>query len=130
MARANLNKSVWLVTNTTTASKYIPMRTRISYNVSTFQIFVLNSTLIFQCVRSPVNKLKIVFCFQNCSDLLWENFFLVNKKTFEIRGWRLKICKIFEITIYIEQFIQTVKDQNVFLTYSWRFLRFIRTIRI
>ena len=29
MARANLNKSVWLVTNTTTASKYIPNRTRI-----------------------------------------------------------------------------------------------------
>ena len=27
--RATLNKSVWLVTNTTTASKYIPKRTRI-----------------------------------------------------------------------------------------------------
>ena len=32
MARANLNKNVWLVTNTTTASKYIPRRTRISIN--------------------------------------------------------------------------------------------------
>ena len=32
MARANLNKSVWLVTNTTTASKYIPKRTRICIN--------------------------------------------------------------------------------------------------
>ena len=32
MARANQNKSVWLVTNTTTASKYIPRRTRISIN--------------------------------------------------------------------------------------------------
>ena len=32
MARANLNKSVWLVTNTTTASKYIPNRTRICVN--------------------------------------------------------------------------------------------------
>ena len=32
MARANLNKSVWLVTNTNTASKYIPRRTRISIN--------------------------------------------------------------------------------------------------
>ena len=30
MARANLNKSVWLVINTTTASKYTPRRTRIS----------------------------------------------------------------------------------------------------
>ena len=32
MARANLKKSVWLVTNTTTASKYIPKRTRICIN--------------------------------------------------------------------------------------------------
>ena len=32
MTRANLNKSVWLVTNTTTASKYIPKRTRIWIN--------------------------------------------------------------------------------------------------
>ena len=32
MARANLKKSVWLVTNTTAASKYIPRRTRISIN--------------------------------------------------------------------------------------------------
>merc|ERR1712051_19848 len=34
MARANLNKSVWLVTNTTAASKYIPRRTRISINLN------------------------------------------------------------------------------------------------
>ena len=32
MARANPNKSVWLVTNTTAASKYIPRRPRISIN--------------------------------------------------------------------------------------------------
>ena len=32
MPRANLNKSVWLVTNTTTASKFIPKRTRICLN--------------------------------------------------------------------------------------------------
>ena len=32
MARANLNKSEWLVTNTTTASKYIPKRPRICIN--------------------------------------------------------------------------------------------------
>ena len=38
MARANLNKSFWLVTNTTTASKYIPKRTRICINwYPTFQ---------------------------------------------------------------------------------------------
>ena len=32
MARANLNKSEWLVTNTTAASKYIPKRPRICIN--------------------------------------------------------------------------------------------------
>ena len=32
MATANLNKSVWLVTNTTAASKYISRRPRISIN--------------------------------------------------------------------------------------------------
>ena len=32
MARGNLYKSVWLVTNTTTTSKYMPKRTRICIN--------------------------------------------------------------------------------------------------
>ena len=32
MARANVNNSVWLVTNTPTASKYIPRRPKISIN--------------------------------------------------------------------------------------------------
>ena len=32
MATANFNKSVWLVANTTAASKYIPRRPRISIN--------------------------------------------------------------------------------------------------
>ena len=41
---------------------------------------------------------EMVFCYQNCSDLLWERFVLVIKKNFEIRGWRPRICKNFEIT--------------------------------
>ena len=36
-------------------------------------------------------SIEMVFRHQNCSYLLWE-------KTFEIRGWRPRICKIFEIT--------------------------------
>ena len=43
-------------------------------------------------------QLTMVFCYQNCSDLLWEKIVLVIEKTFEIRGWRPRICKIFEIT--------------------------------
>ena len=40
----------------------------------------------------------LVFCYQNCSDLLWEKIVLAIEKNFEIRGWRPRICKIFEIT--------------------------------
>ena len=42
---------------------------------------------------------KMVFCYRNCFDLLWEKIVLViEKKYFEIRSWRQKICKSFEIT--------------------------------
>ena len=41
---------------------------------------------------------KLVFCYRNCSDLLWEKIVLVIEKTFEIRGWRSRIFKYFEIT--------------------------------
>ena len=43
----------------------------------------------------------MVFCFQNCSDLLWEEIVLVIKKNFwnlRHRGWRPRIYKNFEIT--------------------------------
>ena len=72
-------------------------------------------------------KLEMVFCYQNCSDLLWEKkIVLVTEKTFW--NWRLKakICKNFEITWTIysnsercEQFLGT----ECFSTFSWRFLR-------
>ena len=64
--------------------------------------------------------------YRNCSDLLWKKMFKWSRKTFEIRGGRLRICKMFEITRTIysnsersEQFLK----QNAFLTCSWRFLR-------
>ena len=40
----------------------------------------------------------MVFCYQKGSYLLWEEIVLVMKKSFEIRGWGLRICKNFEIT--------------------------------
>ena len=62
----------------------------------------------------------MVFCYQNCSDLLWEKIVLVIEK-FEDEGWEFD--KKFEITrtIYsnserLEQFLVT------FLTCSWWFL--------
>ena len=58
-------------------------------------------------------KVERVFCYQNCSDLLWENIVLVIEN---------------KILRSLEHFTQTVKGQNNFwlqnalLTCSWRFL--------
>ena len=56
-----------------------------------------------------IEKIELVFCFQNCSDLLWEKF--------EILDWRLKICKILEIAriIYLNIF------RNRMLEVTWFF---------
>ena len=62
-------------------------------------VFLLN---ICQQKKSPWCHMDVVkpmvFCYQNCSDLLWEKIVLVIEKNFEIRGWRPRICKICEIT--------------------------------
>ena len=53
----------------------------------------------------------LVFCYQNCSDLLWEKIVLVIKKNlkFEAEGG------VFSKNLRsLEQFIQTVKGQNNF----------------
>ena len=65
----------------------------------------------------------MVFCYQNCSDLLWEKIVLVIEKNF--RSSRLKAeNKIFEITWTIysnsersEQFLVTECFFNLFLIY-------------
>ena len=83
-----------------------------------------------QCGASILLKIpcakSMLFCFQNWSDLLWEKIVLVTRKTFEIWGWRPRICKFFEMTRTThsnsERSDQFLK-QNAFLTYSWRFLR-------
>ena len=74
-----------------------------------FYLMVVVSLLFCQ------KNLKMVFCYQNCSDLLWEKIVLVIKKNF----WN---CKIFEITRTIysnsessEQFLVTECLFNLFL---------------
>ena len=73
-------------------------------------------------VQFEFKVLAMVFCYQNCSDLLWEKKVLVIEKNFEIRGWRPRIYKNFEITrtIYsnserLEQFLVTECFFNLFL---------------
>ena len=48
--------------------------------------------------QEKIKRNTMVFWYHNCSDLLWEKIILVIKKTFKNRGWRLRICKNFEIT--------------------------------
>ena len=71
-----------------------------------------------------VSKIVLTYC--------EKKMFLWSRKTFEIRGWRSRICKTFVITRTIfsnskrsEQFLK----QNAFLTCSWRFLRSNRLCR-
>ena len=64
---------------------------------------------------------EMVFCYQNCSE---KKLFYWSRKTFEIRGWRSRNCKIFEITRkiyssnYSEQFLVTECFFNLFLEVS------------
>ena len=50
---------------------------------------------------------KMVFCYQNCSDLLWEKIVLVIEKTFEGQKFEIFLRSL-------EQFTQTVKGLNNF----------------
>ena len=53
----------------------------------------------------------MVFCYQNCSDLLFEEIVLVIEKNlkFEVEGQEFA-----KILRSLEQFVQTVKSQNNF----------------
>ena len=71
---------------------------------------------IFTCNLSS----KMVFCYQNCSDLLWKKMFWWSSKYFEIRGWRLRICKNFEVT----RTICSNSERSEQFFFTWRFLRY------
>ena len=79
---------------------------------------------------------EMVFCYQNCSNLLWERIVLVIEKKIEIWGWMpLWIFKIFGITRTIclnsersEQFLVTECFFILFLEVSQ--IWWIRKIRI
>ena len=67
----------------------------------------------------------LVFCYQNCSVLLWEKIVLVIEKNFWNSRLKAENLQNFEITrtIYLnsERSDQFLK-QEAFLTCSWRFL--------
>ena len=71
------------------------------------------TTAARKCVKTPLNNTcGLVFCYQNCSDLLWEKIVLVIEKNFQ-NSWQ-NAREFAKILRSIEQFIQTVKGQNHF----------------
>ena len=65
---------------------------------------------------------EIVFCYQNCSEPLWEKNILVIEKNFwnlRLKFWSSRICKNFEIP----RTLRTIFKTECFLTCSWRFRR-------
>jgi len=98
-------------------------------NVPTLRVLCLvsvtlthNSMTVFVLVHR-----QMVFCYQNCYDLLWEKIVLLIEKNFWSSRLKTKNLQNFEIssgTIYSnsersEQILVT----ECFLTCSWRFLR-------
>ena len=68
-------------------------------------------------IEKAVLEFGLVFCYQNCSDLLWEKIVLVIEKNFEIQGWRPWIFKYLFLNFKsfspsLEQFFLTVSQNN------------------
>ena len=62
--------------------------------------------------KQNASKTKMVFCYQNCSDLLWEkNCFSDREKNLKFEGEGQEFAKILRL---LEQFIHTVIGQNNF----------------
>ena len=62
--------------------------------------------------RYALKNLDMVFCYQNCSDLLWEkNVLVMEKKLLKFEAEGQEFAKFLRS---LEQFIQTVKGQNNF----------------
>ena len=58
---------------------------------------------------TPIREEVIIFCYQNCSELLWEEIVLVIEKKplkYEAEGWEFA-----NFLRLLEQFIQTVKGE-------------------
>ena len=77
-------------------------------------LYLLNSFmwLVIKYHKFKYIPWKMVFCYQNCSDLLWEKIVLVIKKKllkFEAEGQ-----EFVKFLRSLEQFIQTVNGQNNF----------------
>ena len=72
-----------------------------------------NLTFVISCSsKNAAHMIKMVFCYQNCSDLLWEK----NCSSDQERSLKFNTGgqKFSEFLRSLEQFIKTVKVQNNF----------------
>ena len=104
-----------LVIFTSAYSIAMPPRTKLDLKSD---IWNLISALFTKELLCKAFQTEMVFCYQNCFDILLEKFVLVIEKTFW--NFRLKVENLQNNLRSLEQSdIQTV----LFLTCSWRFLR-------
>ena len=77
------------------------------------------------CLLEKLHLKEMVFCYQNCSHLLWEKIVPVIEEKLKFEAEGQEFAKFLRS---LEEFIQTMKGQNnfckqnTFLTCSWRFL--------
>ena len=101
---------------------------------ATSSVYCLLSLLCFR-ILSEKQRIKMVFCYQNCFDLLWEKNVLVNEKIFWNSRLKAENLQSFEITRTIhsnsersEECLVTECFFNLFLEVSQ--ILWIRTTRI
>ena len=94
---------------------------------------LLNTALLSTEFRSDLQKsyqisgkTAMVFCYQNCSDLLWEKIVLVIERNLWNSRLQAENFQNFKITRTIWYSNSERSEQNAFLTWSWRFLRLDR----
>ena len=93
---------------------------RLSKKISRFLLFIIS-------FASTKNLFSMVFCYQNCSDLLWEKIVLVFEKNFlnsRLKAENLKIYWDHLNNLFKQWKVRTLFWwQNSFSTCSWRFFR-------
>ena len=98
------------------------------------EIFSLVQRLIWLKISADKFKLgflKLVFCYKNCSDLLWEIIVLVTENFFFFLKFEAEGREFAKSLRSLELFVWIVKGRNnfwlqdAFLTCSWRVLRYM-----
>ena len=115
----HLNQIDYLLT------KRSPVTELLYYNFPFFPVWPLQDPPHWHLYQIPYMH-KMVFCYQNCSDLLWEKFVLVIEKNFWNSRLNAENLQKFwdHYNNLLEQWkVRPIFEANAFLTCSWSFLR-------